>query len=91
MVASYEAWAEPFSARLAQVALKRTSVRAGGCVLDIGAGTGALALEAAALGASVIAIDQFVGKPERFLLVPTGTVTSNPLTRVRFFVQNERP
>jgi hypothetical protein len=40
MVAAYETWAEPLSARLAQVALKRTSVRAGDSVLDIGAGTG---------------------------------------------------
>jgi len=57
MVATYETWAEPLSARLAQVALKRTSVRAGDSVLDIGAGTGALALQAAALGARVTAID----------------------------------
>jgi ubiquinone/menaquinone biosynthesis C-methylase UbiE len=57
MVATYETWAEPLSARLAQAALKRTSVRAGDCVLDIGAGTGALALQAAALGARVTAID----------------------------------
>jgi ubiquinone/menaquinone biosynthesis C-methylase UbiE len=57
MVAAYETWAEPVSARLAQVALKRTSARAGDSVLDIGAGTGALALQAAALGARVTAID----------------------------------
>ena len=57
MVATYETWAEPLSARLAQVALKRTSVRAGDSELDIGAGTGALALQAAALGARVTAID----------------------------------
>jgi ubiquinone/menaquinone biosynthesis C-methylase UbiE len=57
MAAAYETWAEPLSARLAQVALKRTSVRAGHCVLDIGAGTGALAYQAAALGAKVTAID----------------------------------
>jgi ubiquinone/menaquinone biosynthesis C-methylase UbiE len=57
MVAAYESWAEPLSARLAQVALERTSVRAGDCVLDIGAGTGALAHQAAALGARVTAID----------------------------------
>jgi ubiquinone/menaquinone biosynthesis C-methylase UbiE len=57
MVAAYETWAEPLSARLAQVALQRTSVRAGDCVLDIGAGTGALAHQAAALGARVTAID----------------------------------
>jgi predicted RNA methylase len=53
MVGAYETWAEPLSARLARVALERTSVRAGDCVLDIGAGTGALAHQAAALGASV--------------------------------------
>jgi ubiquinone/menaquinone biosynthesis C-methylase UbiE len=57
MVAAYETWAEPLSARLALVALERTSVRAGDCVLDIGAGTGALSLQAAALGARVTAID----------------------------------
>jgi ubiquinone/menaquinone biosynthesis C-methylase UbiE len=57
MVAAYETWAEPLSARLAQVALERTSLRAGDSVLDIGAGTGALAHQAAALGACVTAID----------------------------------
>jgi predicted RNA methylase len=57
MVGAYETWAEPLSARLARVALERASVRAGDCVLDIGAGTGALAHQAAALGASVTAID----------------------------------
>jgi ubiquinone/menaquinone biosynthesis C-methylase UbiE len=57
MVATYETWAEPLSARLARAALKRTSVKAGDRVLDIGAGTGALALQAAALGARVTAID----------------------------------
>jgi ubiquinone/menaquinone biosynthesis C-methylase UbiE len=57
VVATYETWAEPVSARLAKAALKRTSVRAGDRVLDIGAGTGALTLQAAALGARVTAID----------------------------------
>ena len=57
MVAASETWAEPLSARLAQVALEQTSVRAGDYVLDIGAGTGALAVQAAELGARVTAID----------------------------------
>jgi ubiquinone/menaquinone biosynthesis C-methylase UbiE len=57
MVDTYETWVEPLSARLSQVALGRTRVRAGDCVLDIGAGTGAMSLQAAALGANVTAID----------------------------------
>ena len=54
MVAAYETWGEPLSARLAQAALEKTSVRAGDCVLDIGAGTGALAHQAAALGRELL-------------------------------------
>jgi ubiquinone/menaquinone biosynthesis C-methylase UbiE len=65
MVAAYETWAEPLSACLALVALKRTSVKAGDCVLDIGAGTGALAHQAAALGARVTAIDLSSGMVAR--------------------------
>ena len=34
MVGAYETWAEPLSARLSQVALGRTTVSAGDCVLD---------------------------------------------------------
>ena len=37
MVGAYETWAEPLSARLSQVALGRSTVSAGDCVLDIGA------------------------------------------------------
>jgi ubiquinone/menaquinone biosynthesis C-methylase UbiE len=65
MVAAYEIWAEPLSARLAQVALEGTSVRARDCVLDIGAGTGALAHHAAAFGARVTAIDLSSGMVAR--------------------------
>ena len=57
MVSTYETWAEPLSARLAKVALGRTTVSAGDHVIDIGAGTGALTLQVAALGARVTAID----------------------------------
>ena len=57
MVGAYETWAEPLSGRLAHVALARTTVSAGDAVLDVGAGTGALSLQAAALGARVTAID----------------------------------
>jgi ubiquinone/menaquinone biosynthesis C-methylase UbiE len=57
MVSTYETWAEPLSSRLAKLALDRTSVKAGDSVLDIGAGTGALSLQAAALGVRVTAID----------------------------------
>jgi ubiquinone/menaquinone biosynthesis C-methylase UbiE len=57
MVGAYETWAEPLSARLAQVALRSTRVSRGDRVLDSGAGTGALSLQAAELGAHVIAID----------------------------------
>lgn len=40
MVGAYKTWAEPLSARLSQVALGRTTVSAGDCVLDIGTGAG---------------------------------------------------
>jgi ubiquinone/menaquinone biosynthesis C-methylase UbiE len=57
MVGAYETWAEPVTVRLAQVTLEKASLKAGDRVLDIGAGTGALSLQAAALGARVTAID----------------------------------
>lgn len=65
MVAAYETWAEPVTAPLAKLVLERTSVKAGNRVLDIGAGTGSLAHEAAALGASVTAIDLSSSMVER--------------------------
>lgn len=57
VAATDETWAEPLSPRLAEVVHDRTSVRARDDVLDIDAGTGALAHQAAALGARVTAID----------------------------------
>jgi SAM-dependent methyltransferase len=57
MIGAYETWAEPLTARLAQVALEKAPLKAGDSVLDVGAGTGALSLQAAALGARVTAID----------------------------------
>ena len=57
MVTAYETWADPLSTRLAKAALRKTTVGAGDRVLDIGAGTGALSLQAAAFGASVTAVD----------------------------------
>jgi ubiquinone/menaquinone biosynthesis C-methylase UbiE len=57
MVGAYERWAEPVSAPLAEIALKRAGLRKGSCVLDVGAGTGALAVQAAALGHDELAID----------------------------------
>jgi ubiquinone/menaquinone biosynthesis C-methylase UbiE len=57
MAVAYERWAEPVSAQLAEVALKCAGLSKGSCVLDVGAGTGALAIQAAALGHDVLAID----------------------------------
>jgi SAM-dependent methyltransferase len=74
MVSAYETWAEPLSARLAKVALQRTSVRAGDRVLDIGAGTGALAHQAAALGAGVTAVDLSPAMVAR-LTQPSGSLS----------------
>jgi ubiquinone/menaquinone biosynthesis C-methylase UbiE len=53
----YEQTAHPFTARFAEAALARVSLNPGSRVLDVAAGTGALALIAARTGAQVLATD----------------------------------
>jgi ubiquinone/menaquinone biosynthesis C-methylase UbiE len=53
----YEATAHPFTARFAEAALARVALTADDRVLDVAAGTGALALAAARTGARVLATD----------------------------------
>ncbi|MFI5844751.1 class I SAM-dependent methyltransferase [Catenuloplanes sp. NPDC051500] len=57
VIPAYERWAEPFSRRMAQAALDQAAPRAGGAVLDVAAGTGALAVTAAERGYRVRGID----------------------------------
>lgn len=53
----YETTAHPFTARYAEAALARVALGPGDRVLDVAAGTGALALAAARTGAQVVATD----------------------------------
>lgn len=53
----YEETAHPFTARYAEAALARVALAQGSRVLDVAAGTGALALAAARTGAQVLATD----------------------------------
>ncbi|WP_338447181.1 class I SAM-dependent methyltransferase [Pelagerythrobacter marensis] len=53
----YETTAHPFTALYAEVALSRVPMGPGSAVLDVAAGTGALALAAARTGARVLATD----------------------------------
>lgn len=53
----YEQTAHPFTSRYADVALARVALGAGSRILDVAAGTGALALLAARTGARVLATD----------------------------------
>jgi ubiquinone/menaquinone biosynthesis C-methylase UbiE len=56
-VADYEALAEPFTRQFAVEAMRAIAVRPGERVVDVAAGTGALALLAAQAGATVVATD----------------------------------
>ncbi|WP_345821192.1 class I SAM-dependent methyltransferase [Methylobacterium fujisawaense] len=53
----YETTAHPFTARFAEAALARVPLTGSSRVLDVAAGTGALALAAARTGAQVLAVD----------------------------------
>lgn len=53
----YEKTAHPFTVRYAEAALSRVALTSGSRVLDVAAGTGALALLAARTGAQVLATD----------------------------------
>lgn len=57
MAPAYERWAEPVSAEVAEVAIERAGLTKDMRVLDIGAGTGNLAVPASAKGCRVVAID----------------------------------
>ncbi|GGI76295.1 hypothetical protein GCM10007973_11450 [Polymorphobacter multimanifer] len=61
----YEKTAHPFTARYAEFALGRVALTADSRVLDVAAGTGALALAAGRLGAQVLATDFSAGMVAR--------------------------
>lgn len=61
----YEETAHPFTSRYAETALSLVSIGPGDRVLDVAAGTGALALQAAQTGAQVLATDFSRGMVER--------------------------
>jgi ubiquinone/menaquinone biosynthesis C-methylase UbiE len=64
-VEQYERFLVPFFARFAADALRLVGVRPGQRVLDVAAGPGTLALPAARLGATVVAVDFAPGMVER--------------------------
>ncbi|WP_235562685.1 class I SAM-dependent methyltransferase [Brevundimonas sp. Root1423] len=64
-VLGYETLAEPHTRPFARIALELAGVRPGERLLDVACGTGALTLEAAAEGASVLATDFSPGMVER--------------------------
>jgi len=64
LVAPYELWADPTSARFARLLLDRAPID-GSNILDVAAGTGALALAAAERGCHVRAIDSSSGMVKR--------------------------
>jgi ubiquinone/menaquinone biosynthesis C-methylase UbiE len=62
---AYERWCEPGTARFAKAALDRAALPEGSAVLDVAAGTGALAVAAANRGHLVRAIDTSPGMIRR--------------------------
>ncbi|WP_051799331.1 class I SAM-dependent methyltransferase [Catenuloplanes japonicus] len=65
LVSAYERWAEPGSRRFAEAALDRADLAERADVLDVAAGTGALAVAAAGRGHAVHAIDSAQGMVTR--------------------------
>jgi ubiquinone/menaquinone biosynthesis C-methylase UbiE len=65
LVSAYGQWADPGSQRFAEVALDRAALTDGSAVLDVAAGTGALAVTAAGRGHVVHAIDSAPGMVRR--------------------------
>ncbi|MGK4003675.1 methyltransferase domain-containing protein [Sorangium sp. So ce1036] len=66
MTASYERWAEPMTAQFARAALSLSGgIARGERVLDVAAGTGALAVAAAEAGGRVLATDSSPGMVAR--------------------------
>jgi 2-polyprenyl-3-methyl-5-hydroxy-6-metoxy-1,4-benzoquinol methylase len=54
---AYQKWAEPVSRVFARTVLEHADLNPGARVLDVCAGTGSLALQAASIGLQVTAID----------------------------------
>lgn len=65
LVPVYERWADPCSTLFADAVLERAGLDAGSAVLDVAAGTGALAVRAAERGYRVSAIDSSSGMLDR--------------------------
>lgn len=61
----FDRFATPLTMRLGEEALRRVEVRAGTTLLDVAAGSGALCIPAARLGARVVATDVSPGMIER--------------------------
>jgi ubiquinone/menaquinone biosynthesis C-methylase UbiE len=78
----YEATAHPFTARFAEAALARVALTADSRVLDVAAGTGALALAAARTGARVLATDFSPGMVARIAAAGLAAGLANVEARV---------
>ena len=64
-VATYESIAEPFTSRFGSALAERLAIAGGERVIDVAAGSGALALELARSGAQVTAVDHSPGMTRR--------------------------
>lgn len=82
VAAGYEEWVAPVIVPLAEQSLARIGLRSGVRLLDVAAGTGALSLPAARLGAHVVATDISPAMIERFLARARSEGLSNVEGRV---------